>query len=193
MEHIISKEHEVYEIYKNAGLSDEIATKVIKSSKSILRIRYQDPEFPTLHITENGNWIDLKCAEDYTIRQGESLKINLGVAMKLPAGCEAHLVPRSGTFDKYGLIQTNGTGIIDNSYSGTNDIWKMPVYATRDTVVHKGDRLCQFRLFKTMEEELFGNNLPNDWFSSFGASKLMILEMTTLDDVDRGGFGSTGL
>lgn len=152
-------------------------------TSDFLLIRYADPEFPTLQINENGDWIDIKCAKDYSIKKGEKALIDLGVAMKLPEGYEAHLVPRSGTFKKYGLIQTNSIGIIDNSYSGNNDIWKMPVYALdKDIEILKGERLCQFRLMPTMSSLMHGNRL-------FKAS---IIIVDNLDSSDRGGFGSTG-
>ena len=104
--------------------------------------------------------------------------------MRLPDGYEAHLVPRSGTFKKYGLIQTNSIGIIDNSYSGNNDIWKMPVYALdRDVEIQKGERLCQFRLMPT---------LSNMCSIATVKMKNVIIVVDNLSDTDRGGFGSTG-
>ena len=93
--------------------------------------------------------------------------------MMIPEGYEAHLVPRSSTFKTWGILQTNSMGVIDHSYSGDNDIWRMPVYATRDTVIHVNDRICQFRIMK---------NQPT----------LQFEERKHLNDLDRGGFGSTG-
>lgn len=78
------------------------------------------------------NAIDLYTAEDITIEAGEFALINLGVSIKLPEGYGAKLFPRSGTFKKYGLIQTNSVGIIDNTYSSKEDIYKMPVFKLLD-------------------------------------------------------------
>ena len=94
--------------------------------------------------------------------------------MKLPEGYEAHVVPRSSTFKTWGVLQTNSIGIIDNSYSGTNDIWRFPAYAMRDTEIKVNDRLCQFRIVKKQPEVEF-------------------IEVDKLGDIDRGGFGSTGV
>ena len=94
--------------------------------------------------------------------------------MELPKGYEAHVVPRSSTFKTWGIIQTNSMGVIDESYCGDNDIWRMPAYATRDTIIHKNDRICQFRII---------NNQP----------KIEFEEVEHLEGVDRGGFGSTGV
>ena len=94
----------------------------------------------------NGDWVDLRSAIDVTLKKGEFTIIPLGVGMKLPFGYEAHIVPRSSTYKNYGIIQTNHIGVIDNSYSGDNDQWGMPVIAMRDTTIHKNDRICQFRI-----------------------------------------------
>lgn len=125
------------------------------------------------NIEGKSDWIDLRASKGYVFKAGDFKMIDLGVSMKLPEGCEAHIVPRSSTFKKWGLIQTNGTGIVDNFYSGTNDHWMMPVLATRDTRILEGDRICQFRIMKKQPDIEFE-------------------EVDALDDVDRGGFGSTG-
>ena len=125
-------------------------------------------------IAGKSDWIDLRAAEDVTLTKGEFCLVPLGVAMRLPEGYEAHIVPRSSTFKNFGIIQTNHQGVIDNSYSGDNDEWKMPVLAVRDTVIHKGDRICQFRIMEKQPE-------------------LVFTEVEHLSGPDRGGFGSTGV
>ena len=120
-----------------------------------------------------GDWIDLRAAEDTELKNGEFKIIPLGVAMEIPRGYEAHLAPRSSTFKKWGIIQTNSIGVIDNSYSGDNDEWGMPVIAMRDTKINKNDRICQFRIVESQPEIEF-------------------VEVDTLGNADRGGFGSTG-
>lgn len=136
-------------------------------------IMYHDKSIEKIEKIAQGEWIDLRSAETLELKAGEFKIISLGVSMKLPEGYEAHIVPRSSTFKKWGIIQTNHMGVIDNSYSGSGDIWGMPVWATRDTVINKNDRICQFRIMKTMGEVEF-------------------VEVEQLDDNDRGGFGSTG-
>ena len=122
---------------------------------------------------ETGDWLDLRAAETVEMRAGEYRLISLGVSVKLPDGYEAHIVPRSSTFQKWGVLQTNSQGVIDNSYSGENDIWRFPALAMRDTVIHKNDRICQFRIVRKMED-------------------IIVSEVDHLDGPDRGGFGSTG-
>lgn len=140
-----------------------------------IKIQYLDDTVERLRcIDGKSDWIDLRAAEDTELKCGEFRLIPLGVAMQLPQGYEAHIVPRSSTFKNFGIIQTNHTGIIDNSYCGPNDWWYMPVYALRDTVIHKNDRICQFRIVK--------NQPP-----------LIFEETERLEGTDRGGLGSTGV
>ena len=139
-----------------------------------IKIRYFSDEIERLrYIDGKSDWIDLRCAERTELKAGEFRLIPLGVAMELPEGYEAHVVPRSSTFKTWGILQANSMGVIDRSYCGDNDQWRMPVYATRDTVIEVNDRICQFRIVE---------NQP----------KLEFLECEHLSGPDRGGFGSTG-
>lgn len=137
-----------------------------------VKIKYHTNILP-LEKNEKGDWIDLRAAKDVDMTAGDYCLIPLGVSMKLPEGYEAHVVPRSSTFKKWGIIQANHMGIIDNSYSGDEDQWHFPAIALRTTHIHKNDRICQFRLVKNQEPIEF-------------------IETDHLDEVNRGGFGSTG-
>lgn len=139
-----------------------------------IKIRYLSREIePLRQIDGKSDWIDLRCAERTVLKAGDFTLIPLGIAMALPAGYEAHVVPRSSTFKTWGILQTNSMGVIDQSYCGSDDEWKMPVYATRDTVIEVNDRICQFRIME---------NQPT----------LEFIACETLSDQNRGGFGSTG-
>ena len=120
-----------------------------------------------------GDMIDLRCAEDIEMKQGESRIIPLGIAMQLPEGYEAHLYPRSSTFNKYKILLVNSVGIIDNSYCGDNDEWKFMAYATEDTKIEKNTRICQFRIVEKQPS-------------------FEIVAVDHLGNPDRGGIGSTG-
>ena len=148
----------------------------------------------TIHVEEKGNWFDLKTAEDVSLRPGDYKKISLGLSMALPNGYEAILAPRSSTFEKYGILQANSIGVIDNSYSGTNDIWKMAVYATRQVEIPKGTRIAQFRIIPSMGQELslIRNGVTIDAsIKDIGEPITFFIECDELGE-DRGGFGSTG-
>ena len=139
-----------------------------------IKIKYFSDEIERLdYIDGKSDWIDMKASEEVTLKAGEFKLIPLGVAMQLPKGYEAHLVPRSSTFKTWGIIQTNSMGVVDCSYCGDNDMWRMPVYATRDTQIHINDRIAQFRIVK---------NQP----------QIDFVEVESLGNDDRGGFGSTG-
>ncbi len=139
-----------------------------------IRIKYFSDDIERLrYIDGKSDWIDLRASERVELKEVEFQLIPLGVAMQLPDGYEGHLVPRSSTFRTYGILQTNSCGVIDGSYCGDEDMWRMPVYATRDTVIEKNDRICQFRIMKNQPQILFE-------------------ECQQLENENRGGFGSTG-
>lgn len=138
-----------------------------------IKIKYFDKDIDKIEKISKGDWIDLRSAETVHLKKGEFHLIPLGIGMKLPDGYEAHVVPRSSTFKNFKVIQTNHMGIIDNSYSGDSDQWMMPVMAIEDTVINKNDRICQFRIMEQMPI-------------------LNFEEVEHLDEVSRGGFGSSG-
>ena len=140
-----------------------------------IKIKYFSDEIERLrYIDGKSDWIDLRAAAEIELKAGEFKLIPLGVAMQLPAGYEAHVVPRSSTFKNFSILQTNSMGVIDESYCGDGDFWFFPALAIRDTVIHKNDRICQFRV---MEHQ----------------PTISFCEVVHLDHADRGGHGSTGV
>lgn len=140
----------------------------------LIKVKYFVGDLIPLVQKDGSDWIDLRAAEDVEIHPGEYKMIPLGVAMQLPSGYEAHIVPRSSTFKNWGILQTNHMGVIDESYCGDEDQWMMPVVGTKDTIIKKNDRVCQFRIIKKQ---------PHIEFDLVGS----------LDNDSRGGFGSTGI
>ena len=138
-----------------------------------IKVKYHNKKLEKVASIQGGDWIDLRAAERVEMKAGDFKIISLGVSMKLPAHYEAHVAPRSSTFKKWGILQANSVGVIDNSYSGENDIWGFPAVAMRDTVIEEGDRICQFRIMKKMEQVDFA-------------------EVERMEGRDRNGFGSTG-
>ena len=164
-----------------------------------IKVKYFNEDYPKMEKIEQGDWIDLRVdnikeweSERYILsgtdkdklaklpmvdssikyKEGDILFLGLGVAMELPEGYEAHVLPRSSTFKKTGFILTNGMGIIDNKYCGDDDEWKAMVYCTRDGIINRHDKLFQFRIVE---------NQP----------KLNFNEVEVLNNKNRGGFGST--
>ncbi|MBQ1916840.1 MAG: deoxyuridine 5'-triphosphate nucleotidohydrolase [Lachnospiraceae bacterium] len=142
--------------------------------KETIQIKYHTDKIEKLrYIDGKSDWIDLRAAKDYDLKKGDFCLIDLGISVKLPDGYEMITAPRSSTFKNYGLIQSNGIGVVDESYCGDDDVLMMPVFATRDVHISVNDRLCQFRLFKHQPEIDFE-------------------EKEHLGTESRGGFGSTG-
>lgn len=140
-----------------------------------IKVHYLSEEIEELrYIDGKSDWIDLRSARNISLKKGEFCLIPLGIAVELPAGYEAHIVPRSSTFKNFGIIQTNSMGIIDETYCGNGDQWHFPAYALRDTEIHVNDRICQFRIERRQPDLIFE-------------------EVEHLDQADRGGFGSTGI
>ena len=139
-----------------------------------IKVKYFSDDVEELcYVAGKSDWIDLSAAEEVSLRAGDFRLIPLGVAIALPEGWEAHIVPRSSTFKNYGILQANSMGVVDCSYCGDNDQWRMPVYATRDVTIEKKARICQFRIMR--------NQPP-----------LTFTRVEHLEGPDRGGFGSTG-
>ena len=141
----------------------------------IIKIKYHTDKIDKLeYVDGKSDWIDLRAAETVFLNKGEFALISLGVSIQLPEGYEAIIAPRSSTFKNFKLLQTNSIGVIDETYCGDNDVWKMPVFAIEDTTIHVNDRICQFRIIKHQPHIIFD-------------------EVEHLDNETRGGFGSTGV
>lgn len=139
-----------------------------------IKIKYFNEDIEKLKFIDGkSDWIDLRAGERVELKKGEYKLIKLGVGMELPKGYEALVVPRSSTFKNFGIMQANSVGIVDESYSGDNDEWRFPAWAVRDTVIEVNDRICQFRIMKHQDAFEFE-------------------EVKELNELDRGGFGSTG-
>lgn len=163
-----------------------------------IKIKYFDKDMPKLERIggSKSDWIDLRVSnikkyidrnlgeleipDELSIKndtlhysKGDIIWFGLGIAMELPEGYEAHIVPRSSTFKNYGFIQTNHMGVIDESFKGDNDEWIFPAMAMKDGFIKKWDRVAQFRIVEKMP-------------------KINFIEVDFLENEDRGGFGSSG-
>lgn len=142
-----------------------------------IKIKYFTDKIEKLNYiggSKKSNWIDLRAAEDIDFKAGEYKLIPLGVAMQLPNGFEAHIVPRSSTYKNFGITQTNHMGVIDSSYCGEDDQWFFPAKADRDVKIKTNDRICQFRIIENQPEITF-------------------IESNLKENKNRGGIGSTGI
>lgn len=138
-----------------------------------IKVKYL-ADVPKIKKIEKGDFIDLSIACDVEMKKGEYRLLPLGIAMEIPKGYEAIVVPRSSTYKNFKIIQSNSIGVIDNSYCGDNDEWHFPAIAMEDTRIEKGSRICQFRIQENQPE-------------------VEIVEVETLGNPDRSGIGSTGI
>lgn len=147
---------------------------VPQEQEKTIKVRYLNDKVEELkYIGGKSDWIDLRAAEDVEMKKGDFKLIPLGVAMQLPAGYEAHMIPCSSTYKNFGVIQANHMGMFDESYCGDNDQWYFPAIAMRDTIIHAGERICQFRIIE---------HQPH----------LNFIKVESLGNRNRGGLGSTG-
>lgn len=175
---MLSEEDGTYTYFLDGNMDgyyfSEESVELVKPKAEVIKVMYHTNRIDRLGAIDKGDWIDMRCAEEVDMKKGEFRLIPLGVSMKLPEGYEAHVVPRSSTYMKFGIIQANHFGIIDSSYCGDTDEWKFPAIAVRDTVIHANDRICQFRIQKIQPRIVFE-------------------EVDHLSADSRGGFGSTGV
>lgn len=144
-----------------------------RRNNMLIEVKYLRDGIQEIEQIANGDWVDLRTAEDIHMQKGDFALIPLGVAMKLPSNCEALIIPRSSTFMKYGIIMSNSVGLIDESYFGDDDEWKFPAYAISSVYIPKNTRICQFRIIEHQPPITFRGT-------------------EHLSNKSRGGFGSTG-
>lgn len=152
-----------------------IVTAIYSRNEKVVKVKSFKPE---CKLERHGDWIDLKAAETVSYGPGEFLMIPLGIAIELPKGYEAHILPRSSTYKRYHLLMTNSMGIVDNEYCGDSDQWYFPALATEEGTVQKGQRIAQFRIVKSMNND---------------CDLVTLKDVKTLDNKNRGGFGSSGV
>lgn len=162
-------------------------------------------------ILKVGNWIDLCVAEDVKLQCPKACKLHrrkdkdketiqeerirdvifdwtiapLGVCIQVPKGYECIVAPRSSTFKKFGILQVNSIGVIDNLYAGDEDEWKMPMVATKAVVIPKGTRVAQFRV---QPSQMATPWQKLKWLFGY---RPKLVKVSTLSSNNRGGFGST--
>lgn len=174
-----------------------------------IKVKRVDKSIILPEVLKKGDWIDLRSSETITFNapQAGTLKrhkvngveeshrdvnfdyclIPLGIAVQLPKGFEAVVLPRSSTYKNFGVIMTNSQGVIDNSYCGDNDEWKFPAVSFRDSVIRKGERIAQFRIQLSQKATIWQKI---KWMLSSGVK---IIEVKQLYNPNRNGIGSTGV
>lgn len=144
---------------------------------------------------KKGEWIDLRAATTVSlaapttkgIKKFDTALIPLGISMQLPKYFEANIVPRSSTFNNFKIILANSMGVIDSTYNGDGDEWKFQAIALDSTKINEGDRIAQFRIRPSQFAPWW---MKLKWVFT---NKIKFIFVNTLNNKDRGGFGSTGI
>lgn len=139
--------------------------------KSKIKFKLMDGGFPP--VSGHGDWIDLCARESIKYHRDAIIRIPLGVALQLPEGYEAMLCLRSSTPVRYGILQANSPGVIDEKFCGDEDEICLLALTFRDAHIPAGTRIAQLRIFPKQDVELE--------------------QVEALGNPNRGGFGSTGI
>lgn len=90
-----------------------------------IKIHYFSDDLPRLQTTKIGDWIDLYCAQDMTLKAGDFALVPLGVSMQLPEG--TRLEPRpgrrrssAGACFRQTLSASSTTAIAERTTSGSS-------------------------------------------------------------------------
>lgn len=112
--------------------------------------------------------------EDIEIKPGENVKIHTGLAMEIPDGTCALVLPRSGIASKKNLAPINAPGLCDSDYRGEYMV-VLHNYGNVSQIITPGERVAQVV------------------FINYLSAAFTIVN--SLEESDRGtnGFGSTGM
>ena len=133
-----------------------------------------DLELPQ-YKTEGSAGMDLVAAisNDITLKSGQSIMVETGIAIALENGYEAQIRPRSGLALKNGITVLNTPGTIDSDYRGEICVILIN-HSKNDFTITRSMRIAQMVITK------------------YEQAKIEVVQ--ELDSTNRGksGFGSTG-
>ncbi|WP_380168033.1 dUTP diphosphatase [Jannaschia sp. R86511] len=118
--------------------------------------------------------LDLATTEQVTLAPGARATVGTGVAVALPAGTAAFVLPRSGLAARHGVTVLNAPGTVDAGYRGEIRVTLLNTDPDTPVTLQVGDRVAQLVVMP----------LPS----------VRLVEVDRLPGSDRGegGFGSTG-
>jgi dUTP pyrophosphatase len=107
-------------------------------------IRRLDPELPVPGYAHPGDaGVDLYARHDVELAPGSRAVVATGVAIALPAGFVAFVLPRSGLAAKLGIGLVNSPGTIDAGYRGEIAVVLLNTDTTETAAIRRGDRIAQ--------------------------------------------------
>ena len=138
-------------------------------------IQRLDPGVPLPSRAHPGDaGLDLVTTHDATVLPGQRVLLPTGIAIALPAGYLAAIVPRSGLAVRHGLSIVNAPGIVDAGYRGEIKVTLLNTDPDAAYDIAAGDRIAQLIVMPV--------------------TRARFVPVTELSDSVRGegGFGSTG-
>ena len=98
--------------------------------------------------------LDLRCTEDFTLEPFQRAAIPTGIAVELPEGYAALVLPRSGLAIRYGISLVNAPGLIDSNYRGEIKAILVNLDPDRAFSARRGERIAQLLVLGVEEVRL---------------------------------------
>lgn len=86
---------------------------------------------------------DLRAAEAVDLAPGQRATVGTGVAIALPEGYAAFVMPRSGLAARNGITVVNAPGTVDAGYRGEIRVTLLNTDAAEPFSIRPGDRIAQ--------------------------------------------------
>lgn len=118
---------------------------------------------------------DLVSTDDIVLAPGQRATVGTGVAIALPDGYVAFVVPRSGLAAKHGITIVNAPGTIDAGYRGEIKVTLINTDPRETVRLKRGDRIAQLVIQRVEKaafyevERLPGSSRGANGFGSTGA------------------------
>ncbi len=90
--------------------------------------------------------LDLYAAEAARVGPGERAMVGCGIALEVPEGHAALVLPRSGIAARHGIALVNSPGLIDSGYRGEVRVLLLNTDREQPFIVETGARIAQLLL-----------------------------------------------
>ena len=109
-----------------------------------IAIRRLDPDVRVPAYARPGDaGLDLCAAESVTVEPGARVLVRTGIALAIPDGFAALVLPRSGLALRHGLTVLNSPGLIDSGYRGEVKVLVVNTDPLVSVKLARGDRIAQ--------------------------------------------------
>jgi dUTP pyrophosphatase len=128
------------------------AVPVADPSRVQVLISRLDPGLPTPCYAHPGDaGADLYAREDVVLAPGQRALVPTGLAIALPAGYAAFVLPRSGLAARHGITIVNAPGTIDAGYRGEILVNLLNTDTREAFTITRADRIAQLVVQRVSE------------------------------------------